>query len=49
MKDRGLTVVDDYKNTWKKKAEERNAVRMGNYRDPELRKVLEQVVPQFDK
>jgi predicted nucleic acid-binding Zn ribbon protein len=37
MKERGVTTVDDFKDTWAKAAKEREALRTGTFNDPHLR------------
>lgn len=44
MKANGLSMVDDYKETWKQAQKERDAIRSGDVRDPTRRKVIEQEV-----
>jgi hypothetical protein len=40
MKRNGLTMTDDFKQTWKAAAEERTALRNGTLKDNELRSTL---------
>lgn len=40
MKDQGVTVYDDFKGTFKKAEQERNALRQGEFTDRELRQEL---------
>lgn len=40
MKSRGLTTADDFKETWKKAADEREKLRSGTFQDPELKRAV---------
>jgi hypothetical protein len=40
MRERGLTVAGDYKETWAKAQKERDALRAGTFKDKELRETL---------
>lgn len=44
MKDKGLTVMDDFKNTWKDAARDRELRRLGKKQDPEIRKIVTEQV-----
>lgn len=45
MKDKGLTMATDYRETWKKAAQERELTRLGQLPDPTLKKeIAEQVM-----
>ena len=45
MKNNNLTTMDDFKNTWKDAARDRELRRLGEKKDPEIRKlVTEQVM-----
>jgi len=46
MKERGLTTVDDFKETWKKEAAERELRRVSEYHDMDLRKEITAQVEQ---
>ena len=41
MKRNGLTIAEDYKNEWAKKAEQRDARMAGTFRDPSQRQILD--------
>jgi putative FmdB family regulatory protein len=43
MKEKGLAMVDDFKQTWKAAAKEREARRMGKL-DPEVKKIVSEEV-----
>jgi putative FmdB family regulatory protein len=44
LKRTGLAVADDFKGTWKKQKQEREAIRTGNFQDKELRQTIEKEV-----
>lgn len=44
MKEKGYTIVSDFKDTWADAAKERSSRRAGTYRDPELKKEITQAV-----
>lgn len=44
MKDHGLSLADDFKETWRKAEKERQAFRAGEHRDPELRATVTELV-----
>lgn len=44
MKRNGLTMTDDFKQTWKASAEERTALRNGTFKDNELRSTLKEAL-----
>lgn len=44
MKESGLAMESDYKETWSKARKEREALRTGTFKDPELRKTIEKEV-----
>lgn len=46
MKANGLTTVDDFKNTWKDAAKERENMRSGEYQDKERKKMVTELVQQ---
>lgn len=44
MKQHGLTMVDDFKNTWAQAQKEREALRTGTFQDKHLRETISQEV-----
>lgn len=50
MKNKGLAMASDFKETWKEAAREREMRRLGTYRDPTLkREITEQVMTAVSK
>ena len=49
MKAHGLTTADDYRETWKKAQERREAAKQGHIPDPKRREVLARKMYEIDK
>ena len=49
MRANGLTTADDYKQTWQKAAEKREAAREGHVPDPRRREAIERAMYRMNK